>query len=220
LSVLTVPTMSGPIARLEPLGLAHVDGLAAASAEDRSSYAYTWVPAGIAEAEDFVTEAITASMTGRQVPFAVCDHSGRVVGTTRFLDLDVFVWPPPPPAGSAVGPPPSDSTPPTVGEIGGTWYAHSAQGTGLNLDCKRLLLGYAFETWRVIRVTLKTDARNRRSRAAIEKIGAGFEGVRRAHTPAIDGTVRDSAYFSIVADEWPERRARLDEMISERVRQP
>jgi RimJ/RimL family protein N-acetyltransferase len=102
-----------------------------------------------------------------------------------------------------------------VAEIGSTWYAPSVQGTGINLDCKRLLFAYAFEVWGVIRVTLKSDARNRRSIAAMEKVGVVFEGIRRAHVPAIDGTVRDSAYFSLLREEWPERRARLDVRIAE-----
>ncbi|MET0275509.1 MAG: GNAT family protein, partial [Acidimicrobiia bacterium] len=88
-------------------------------------------------------------------------------------------------------------------EIGSTWLAASAQATPVNTEAKLLLLRHAFDTWRVERVTFKTDARNERSRRAIERIGATFEGVRRAHTIASDGTIRDSAYFSIVRSEWP-----------------
>jgi RimJ/RimL family protein N-acetyltransferase len=216
MSALDGPSLSGPIARLVPLGLEHVDDLAAAAQEDRSTFAYTRVPAGRAECASYVAEALAAAEGGREVPFAVVDNrSGTVVGTTRFLDLEVFEWPPPWPPGSSSGLAPSAAQPPTVAEIGSTWYARSAQGSGINLDCKRLMLGYAFETWGVIRVTLKTDARNLRSIAAIEKIGAIFEGIRRAHVPATDGTVRDSAYFSLLSGEWPSRRARLDAMIGE-----
>jgi RimJ/RimL family protein N-acetyltransferase len=110
------------------------------------------------------------------------------------------------------GPAPSDDTPPTVAEIGGTWYAASAQRTVVNTECKLLLLSYAFDTWGVLRVTMKTDTRNERSRVAILRIGARFEGIRRVHAPAVDGAVRDTAYYSIVAAEWPEVRARLESL--------
>ena len=215
-SSLEVPSLSGRIARLVPLGAEHVNGLAAASAKDRSTFAYTRVPDGRDECAVYVAVALAAAERGSEVPFAVVDNrTGAVVGTTRFLDLEVFRWPPPWPPGSSPGPLPSAAEPPTVTEIGSTWYAHSAQGSGINLDCKRLMLGYAFEVWGVIRVSLKTDARNLRSIAAIEKIGAVFEGIRRAHVPAVDGTVRDSAYFSLLSEEWPARRAQLDVMIDE-----
>lgn len=91
-------------------------------------------------------------------------------------------------------------------EIGHTWYAASAQRTACNTETKLLMLTYAFEEWQVARVTLKTDARNARSRAAIERIGGRYEGIRRAHRLATDGTVRDTVYFSIVAAEWPQVR--------------
>lgn len=88
-------------------------------------------------------------------------------------------------------------------EIGATWYAASAQRTAVNTDVKLSLLGHAFDTWGALRVTLKTDARNAGSRTAILRLGASFEGVRRAHLPAVDGTVRDTAYYSILRSEWP-----------------
>nr|WP_261567718.1 GNAT family protein [Frankia gtarii] len=100
-------------------------------------------------------------------------------------------------------------TPPSVAEIGGTWLAASAQRTAVNTEAKLLLLGHAFDTWAALRVCLKTDARNARSRAAIERLGARFEGVRRAHMLAFDGTARDSAYYSILRAEWPGVRAGL-----------
>nr|WP_157467028.1 GNAT family protein [Frankia sp. QA3] len=98
---------------------------------------------------------------------------------------------------------------PSVAEIGGTWLAASAQRTAVNTEAKLLLLGHAFDAWATLRVCLKTDARNARSRAAIERLGARFEGVRRAHVLAFDGTARDSAYYSIVRAEWPGVRAGL-----------
>ena len=103
---------------------------------------------------------------------------------------------------------------PDAVEIGSTWLAPSAQRTAINTHAKLLMLTHAFEAWAVLRVTLKTDARNLRSRAAIERIGARFDGVLRAHMPAFDGGVRDTAFYSIVAVEWPElRRALLDRVL-------
>ena len=133
----------------------------------------------------------------------------RVVGSTRFLDLDVFAWPSPWPPGVSAGPEPSAGRPPSVAEIGSTWYAASAQRTGVNAACKLLMLTHAFDVWEILRVTLKTDARNAASRGAIERLGAQYEGVRRAHFPAQDGGIRDTAYYSVIASEWPEVRAGL-----------
>ena len=104
---------------------------------------------------------------------------------------------------------PSDERPPSVVEIGSTWYAATAQRTGVNAEVKLLQLTHAFEVWRALRVTLETDARNTASRRAIERLGAACEEVRRAHAPASDGTVRDSAYYSIVASEWTDVRREL-----------
>lgn len=202
---------------LEPLAVEHAPALAEAAAGDRSSYGYTWVPVGLQEARAWVEGTLAARGSGRQVPFAVRDAraGGQVVGSTRFLDLDVLSWPPAWPPGASAGPEPCDEQPPTVAEIGSTWYAAGSQRTHVNTACKFLLLRHAFEEWKSLRVSLKTDARNMRSRAAIERIGARFEGVRRAHVPATDGTVRDSAYFSIVADEWPVARETLHRRLSQ-----
>jgi RimJ/RimL family protein N-acetyltransferase len=134
---------------------------------------------------------------------------GQIVGCTRMLDLEVFGWPPPWPPGAGRGPAPSDDQPPSVAEIGSTWYTASAQRTGVNADCKLLLLARAFDGWGTLRVTLKTDARNAASRRAIERLGARPEGVRRAHAPASDGTIRDTAYYSIIQAEWPGVRDHL-----------
>lgn len=188
----------------------HAHALARAAAEDRSTYGYTWVPDGPADAERYVQFALEHQAGGRALPWAVRRLSDdRIVGSTRFLDLEVFAWPPPWPPGAAQGPEPSDEHPPTVVEIGSTWYAATAQRTGVNAEVKLMQLTHAFEVWGALRVTLKTDARNTASRRAIERLGAALEGVRRAHAPASDGTVRDSAYYSIVASEWPEVRRGL-----------
>jgi N-acetyltransferase len=204
--------------RLEPLAPEHAGPLAEAAAADRSSYRFTWVPDGLGDARRYVTSALAGQADGRALPFAVRSQAdGRIVGSTRFLDLDVFEPPPPPwPPGVGRGPEPSDDLPPSVAEIGSTWYAASCQRTGINAACKRLLLGHAFDTWQVLRVTLKTDARNAASRRAIERLGARPEGVRRAHSPALDGTIRDTAYYSIIAAEWPQVRDRLSATLAAR----
>lgn len=211
MTVLAAFTLQGRVVRLEPLDAGHATELAAAAGTDRGAYGYTKVPDGLDDAEVYVAEALAQRDAGRSVPFAVRRLAdGAVVGSTRYLDLEVFVWPPRWPPGTPADVVPSDEHPPTVVEIGSTWYGPSARGTAVNPECKLLLLGHAFEQWGVLRVTLKTDARNTASRGAIERLGARFEGVRRAHTLATDGTVRDTAYYSVMADEWPAVRQGLD----------
>lgn len=193
--------LRGDVVRLDPLDLADVDGLLVAAGEDRGSYGYTFIPSTPDEMHHYVLSALEDERTGWALPFVVrLSESERIVGSTRFLDLAywtaVLSWPPgrPSPGGHGV---------PNVAEIGSTWLSASAQRTGVNTEAKLLMLSHAFETWDVARVTLKTDARNERSRRAIERIGARFEGIRRAHVPATDGSVRDTAYYSILRDEWP-----------------
>lgn len=210
---LTPFALEGHGVRLEPLTAAHATDLAKAAAGGGT--AYTWVPDGPEDARRYVAAAIAGADGGRAVPFVIRElDGGRIVGSTRFLDLDVFTWPPPWPPGVGQGPEPSDGQPPTVAEIGSTWLAPGARRTGVNPACKLMLLGHAFETWKAERVTLKTDARNQASRAAIDRIGATFEGVRRAHGPASDGTIRDTAYFSVLAAEWPGVRGHLEYRLS------
>ncbi len=200
----------GQVVRLEPLLPGHTAELAAASAEDRSAYAYTRVPDGLQGAERYVESALADQAAGRALPWAVRRHSDqRVMGSTRFLDMDVLTWPPPWPPGVGRGPEPTDNQPPSVLEIGSTWYARSAQRTAVNSEVKWLQLVHAFDVWRVLRVSFKTDARNRASRRAIERLGAQPEGIRRAHTLASDGSIRDSAYYSIVQAEWPATKSNL-----------
>jgi RimJ/RimL family protein N-acetyltransferase len=188
--------LSGDHVRLEPLRIAHVPALAAAAAEDRGSYTLARVPDGLDETADYVRAALDEQAGGQVLPCAVVRTRDDVaVGSTRFLDMEVLGR-----SGSLV---PDEDRPPTVLEIGSTWYAASAQRTALNTEVKLLLLGHAFDVWRVLRGTLKTDARNARSRTAIERLGARFEGIRRVHMTAVDGTIRDSAYYSVVAAEWP-----------------
>ena len=208
--MLSLETLEGFGVRLEPLSASHAEELAEASAGGRDSFGYTWVPDGVDDARAYIAAALDGRDAGREVPFVVRDLlTGRVAGSTRFLDLDVFTWPPAWPPGRGRGPEPSEGQPPSVAEIGSTWYGPSWQRTHVNTACKLLMLGHAFDAWHAVRVSLKTDARNKASRAAIERIGARFEGVRRAHVPATDGTIRDSAYFSILAPEWPAVRDHL-----------
>jgi RimJ/RimL family protein N-acetyltransferase len=188
--------LRGRFVRLDPLAISHVEPLLAAAVEDRSTYGFTTVPATQDEMATYVHDALDEYSAGLALPFAIVDRAVvRVVGTTRFLDIEY--WP-----GSVAGVP-------TVVEIGATWLAASTQRTPVNTEAKLLLLTHAFDTWHVHRVSLKTDARNERSRHAIERIGATYEGVRRAHKPATDGGIRDSAYYSITADEWPGVRDEL-----------
>jgi len=212
--LLTPITLCGHVVCLEPMNLSHTEELCAAASEDRSTYTFTYVPNGLEDTRHYIESGLADFTKGRTLPFVVRHlATNRIVGTTRFLDLDVFSWPPPWPPGVASGPSPSDSTPPTVAEIGSTWFAASIQRTGVNTECKLLMLSHAFDTWQTFRVTLKTDARNMRSRTAIERLGATFEGIRRAHAPASDGTIRDTAYFSILAEEWPAVRTNLEERV-------
>lgn len=207
------PVLEGEVVRLEPLEPRHAPGLAEA-ARDRVTYGYTWVPSGADEALKYVAEALRERDRGAALPFAVVLRNGnQVVGSTRFLDLQVFERPSLTTSMTSSVRLPSHAEPPTVAEVGSTWYASAVQRTAVNTECKLLLLGYAFEDWGVLRTTLKTDARNARSRAAIERIGAAFEGVRRVHIPASDGTLRNTAYYSIIREEWPPIRSRLMERL-------
>ena len=188
-------TLQGTVVRLDPLSLEHVDPLVAAAAESRETYSFTWVPDGEEAMRGYVEFTLAERRAGRELPFAIRDVStGKVVGSTRYLDLEYWD---------------GDDDMPTACEIGATWLAASAQRTAINTEAKLLMLGHAFDTWQVHRVMFKTDARNTRSRAAIERIGGQFEGIRRAHKLASDGTIRDSAYFSIIRSEWPAVRERL-----------
>ena len=190
--------LEGAVVRLEPLTAEHVQPLLAAATEDRATYGFTTVPGTAEDMRRYVDLALEQEQVGWALPFAI-RHVARdeIVGSTRFLDLEY--WQHPAPFSAAVDP----ATPPDAVEIGSTWLAASAQRTGVNTEMKLLMLTHAFDEWGVQRVTLKTDARNQRSRDAIARIGASFEGVRRAHTYATDGSLRDSAYYSIVASEWP-----------------
>jgi RimJ/RimL family protein N-acetyltransferase len=177
--------LEGRLVRLEPLGLQHVAGLVEA-AQDRSTFAFTWVPDGEAAMRDYVDEALA---TDNCVPFATYDKpQGKIVGTTRFKNLTTW--------------PDYKSSGPDEVEIGNTWLAPSAQRTGVNREAKLLMLRYAFEEWGVYVVRIRTDVRNERSQRAIERLGMQREGTRRADRPAPDGTIRDAAVYSMTKMDW------------------
>ena len=194
--------LTGRHIRLEPLDRRHIDGLVDAAAADPSLYHLTPVPQGTVGMTAYVETALAWRNEGTGVPFAIVRLSdGAVIGSTRFWNLEQWAWP--------EGYPRHNRPTPDVCEIGHTWLTSSAIRTGANTEAKLLMLTHAFETWDVLRVCLHTDARNSRSRAAIERIGAKFEGILRAHRIAADYTVRDSARFSITAAEWPDVKERL-----------
>jgi len=200
------PVLQGRHVRLEPLDHRHVEGLAAASAADPSLYRLSPVPQGVAEARLYVETALSWRDAASAVSFAIVrNDDDTVIGSTRFFNLERWAWPP----GHAL----HRRATPDACEIGYTWLARSALRTGANTESKLLLLTYAFEEWDVLRVCLHTDSRNRRSRAAIERIGGKFEGILRAHRMAADFIPRDSARFSIIASEWPEVKRRLTRML-------
>jgi RimJ/RimL family protein N-acetyltransferase len=189
--------LTGEHVRLEPLALAHVPGLVIAAAEDRSTYEWTPVPDGEVEIRDWVDRAEQDLAAGRSLTFATVNVAeNRPVGSTSFLDPQR--WP------RAARDRLLDSI-----EIGATWLAASAQRSVVNTDAKLLMLDHAFEAFGVHRVVLNTDVRNERSRTAIARIGATFEGVLHSFRIGVEGTPRDTATFAIPARDWPEVRARL-----------
>ncbi len=194
-------TLTGRHVRLEPLRLEHAPALLAAADVSRATYALTQVPADLAAMQAYMRTVLAEAERGECLPFAVRDAAGAVVGATRFMSIERWDWPGPPPEPVPAGP---DAV-----EIGGTWYAERVQRTALNTEAKLLLCAHAFEHWRVRRVSWKTDARNERSRAAILRLGARFDGILRAQRPAADGGVRDSAFYSMLASEWPEAKLGL-----------
>jgi RimJ/RimL family protein N-acetyltransferase len=180
----TPVTLTGRVARLEPLSESHIPGLTLA-AQDESIWEYMLY--GTIRSEEqmraWVLDILNRQKTGTDLPFAVVHlESGQIAGATRFMDM----------------------RPQHRGlEIGGTWYGREFQRTAVNTECKYLLLKYAFETLGCARVQFKADARNERSLRAIERLGAVREGKLRNHYLLVDGTFRDSVYYSILDREWP-----------------
>jgi len=198
-------TLEGKHIRLEPLEQRHVDGLVAASSEDPDLYRWSPVPQGKGEATSYVETALSWQDAGTAVPFAILRaDNGTVIGSTRFWNIERWAWP--------ANHPSHGRGLPDACEIGYTWFAKSAIRTGANTEAKRLMLGHAFEGWRVLRVCFHTDSRNLRSRAALERIGGKFEGILRAHRMAADFIPRDSVRYSIIAAEWPALKQRLGQL--------
>ena len=196
------PALTGDVVHLEPMARRHVDALVEAAAEDRRTYQWTFVPEGRAAMAAYVEAAISGRETEELAPYVTVRRADdRIVGSTRFR-LERWDWKPADPRRQR-----HDA--PDVVEIGWTWLSADAQRTAINTEAKLLMLTHAFETWQVHRVCLRTDRRNDRSRNAIERLGATLDGVIRADRPASDGTVRDTAHYSIVAAEWPAVRDRL-----------
>jgi RimJ/RimL family protein N-acetyltransferase len=194
--------LSGRQIRLEPLEPRHAEGLAAAAADDPSLYQWSPVPQGRNAAGGYIETALAERDAGTALPFAIIRiENGEIIGSTRFWNIERWAWPQGHERRSRIHP--------DACEIGYTWLTRSAIRTAANTEAKLLMLTYAFETWQVLRVCLHTDARNQRSRAAIERIGGKLEGVLRAHRMASDYTPRDSVRYSIIAAEWPDVKRRL-----------
>jgi RimJ/RimL family protein N-acetyltransferase len=177
----TPPTLRGQHVTLEPLRPGHAECLRAASANGELWRRwYTNVPAPDT-VDAFIASALAMQNDGDALAFAVRDAAGDVVGATRYYDLDATV--------------------PRL-SIGYTWYAQRAQRTGLNTEAKLLLLGHAFEALGCIAVAFETSWFNQASRTAIARLGAKQDGVLRGHKRHVDGSVRDTVVFSIIASEW------------------
>ena len=191
----TVPRLSGRHAVLEPLGAAHVEGLRdAVQGSGLERLWYTNVPAPDAVG-GYVEAALAAQSDGRVLPFAVRDAGGAVVGTTRFYGL-------------------APEVPKLL--LGYTWYAPRVQRTGLNTECKLMLLRHAFETLGCVNVSFETSWFNHASRTAIARLGAKQDGVLRNAKRHADGSLRDTVVFSILDTEWPAVHSNLQHRLESR----
>jgi RimJ/RimL family protein N-acetyltransferase len=190
----TPVTLTGKYARLEPLDEAHIPGLAEIGIGQNFWHFMLYGDMKTdADIRNWVMDILRRAEKSADLPFAVIDlTSGRVAGATRYLNI----------------------MPKDRGlEIGGTWYGTDFQRTVVNTECKYLLMSYAFEKLRAIRVQLKTDSRNERSQKAIERIGAKKEGVLRNHMILPDGYFRHSVFYSVLDTEWPEVKKNLEAMM-------
>jgi N-acetyltransferase len=185
-------SLEGAHVRLEPLRPEH-SSMLWEIAKDHLEDLFQWIPYRLQSLEDlqeFNRQVLQERERGISVPFATLERkSNQIVGTTRFMNMDL--------ANRKV-------------EIGSTWVAPRWQRTVVNTEAKYLMLCHAFEVWKCLRVELKTDALNQRSRQAILRLGAKEEGTLRKHILAWNGRQRDSVYFSILDSEWPEVKARLE----------
>ena len=190
----TPVTLEGSRVRLEPLAERHFDDLVQVA---KDAAVFRWItnlPMDEPRLRAWYDATQSAASAGTEVPFATIDQaSGRAIGSTRFMTIT--------PEHRRV-------------EIGWTWVGLAFQGTGANREAKFLQLKHAFETLDAERVEFKTHARNERSRGALLGIGATFEGVLRHHTIMPDGSNRDSAFYSVLAGEWPGVKARLEALLA------
>jgi len=204
------PELTGQHVRLEPLGPQHLPGLVAASAGDPELFRMSKVPVGDSEVARYIDAALSARDAGTAAPFAVIRLADEaVIGSSRLFDLQWWPWP--------EGHTRHGHEGPDTCEIGHTWLTRSAIRTGANTEMKRLMLALAFDTWQVQSVCFHTDARNERSRRALGRIGARYEGILRSHRLASDDQPRDSARFAITAADWPAVRIHLAELSRERL---
>lgn len=182
--------LTGRHVTLEPLRPEHAEPLARAIAPDDDVFRWTsTAPRTQDEMRRWIAERAADRAQGKALAFAQRDaRTGALVGSTSLFD-----W----------------SEKERCAEIGHTWLAAPARRTGINTEAKLLLLTYGFETLGLARIQIVTDARNQRSRAAIVRLGAGFEGVLRSHRRGFDGGLRDSVFFSFIEREWAERKAAL-----------
>jgi RimJ/RimL family protein N-acetyltransferase len=180
--------------------------LAAAAAIDPALYQWSPVPQSTTEAARYIATARAWQNVGTAVPFVIIrDEDNAVIGSTRFWNIERWAWPLDHARHGREFP---DSC-----EIGYTWLTRSAIRTGANTEAKLLMLAHAFDSWGALCVCLHTDVRNLRSQSAIERIGGKREGLLRAHRMAADFTPRDSVRYSIIAEEWPEVKRRLAELM-------
>jgi len=189
-------TLEGSVVRLEPIRREHAELFWNAAKDDLEDI-FRWIPYSMKTPDDFrrlIDKAFTEQERRESVVFATVERSsGRVIGSTRFMNIDRV--------NRRV-------------EIGSTWIARAWQRTALNTEAKYLMLRHAFEVWGCMRVELKTDALNQKSRNAILRIGAKEEGTLRRHLLTSTGRVRDTVYFSILDDEWPIVRANLESKLA------
>jgi RimJ/RimL family protein N-acetyltransferase len=192
LQITTPVTLEGKFVRLEPLRHDHAD-LFWQVAKDDLEDIFRWIPYSVKTQQDFqrlVEKAFEEQQRGESIVFATVERaSGRTIGSTRYMNIDRV--------NQRV-------------EIGSTWIAPAWQRTAVNSEAKYLMLRHAFEQWKCIRVELKTDALNQKSRNAILRIGAKEEGTLRRHLMTWTGRVRDTVYFSILDSEWAEVKERLE----------
>jgi N-acetyltransferase len=201
--------LEGSQVRLEPLRMDHIEALVGAASEDRSNYQWTYTPDGREQMTAYVVDALEKVASGAHVAFVTvrrqADGSELVVGATRYCEMYFWQWPP--------GASHQRHGFPDVVDIGFTWLSGTAQRSAVNTEAKLLMMEHAFGVWQVHRIGLQTDVRNTRSRTAIERIGGQLDGIMRADRPGSDDTVRTSARFSIMAEEWPPIRHRLRERL-------